>query len=86
MKLLIIFALILCGWIGETAYCHGKPGDRLTNEEPVWTGTPKLLRTHKYGKLYEIGENTTTMKLLHVYGNMYQMGFAHGTLLQAELQ
>ena len=26
------------------------------------------------------------MKLLHVYGNMYQMGFAHGALLRDELQ
>lgn len=25
------------------------------------------------------------MKLLHVYGNMYQMGFAHGYLLRDEL-
>jgi hypothetical protein len=25
------------------------------------------------------------MKLLHVYGNMYQMGFAHGELLKDEL-
>lgn len=25
------------------------------------------------------------MKLLHVYGDMYQMGFAHGTLLKEEL-
>ena len=25
------------------------------------------------------------MKLLHVYGDMYQMGFAHGSLLKAEV-
>lgn len=25
------------------------------------------------------------MKLLHVYGDMYQMGFAHGSLLKDEL-
>ena len=25
------------------------------------------------------------MKLLHVYGDMYQMGFAHGILLKEEL-
>ena len=25
------------------------------------------------------------MKLIHVYGNMYQMGFAHGALLKDEL-
>jgi hypothetical protein len=37
-----------------------------------------LIKTHKFGKLFEIGNGTTTMKLLYVYGNMYQMGFAHG--------
>lgn len=26
------------------------------------------------------------MKMIHVYGNMYQMGFAHGALLQDDLQ
>ena len=26
------------------------------------------------------------MKLLHVYGNMYQMGLAHGTLLREDAQ
>jgi hypothetical protein len=25
------------------------------------------------------------MKLLHLYGNMFQMGFAHGQLLKTEL-
>lgn len=44
-----------------------------------------MLRTHKYGKLFEVGSGTSKMKLLHVYGDMYQMGFAHGTLLKAEL-
>lgn len=33
-----------------------------------------------------MGTGTTVMKLLHVYGNMYQMGFAHGALLKDELQ
>lgn len=25
------------------------------------------------------------MKMVHVYGNMYEMGFAHGILLQDQL-
>jgi isopenicillin-N N-acyltransferase-like protein len=70
----------------ENAFCHGKPQSYYVNNETIWTGQPKLLRSHPHGKLYEIGEGTSTMKLLHVYGNMYEMGFAHGSLLQDELQ
>jgi isopenicillin-N N-acyltransferase-like protein len=69
-------------FISQSAYCHGKPGQYYNNSEPIWKDTPRLIKTHKFGKLYEIGTNTTTMKLLHVYGNMYEMGFAHGYLLR----
>lgn len=56
MKLLIPLVLSILVYTSLTAYCHGKPGDYLVNNEPVWKGEPKLIRTHEYGKLYEIGE------------------------------
>jgi hypothetical protein len=65
-----------------SAYCHSKPGGIHNNTNPVWTGPHKLLRSGQYGKLYEIGTGDSTMKLLHVYGNMYQMGYAQGELLK----
>lgn len=65
-----------------SAYCHGTPGAPHLNSLPIWNGQPRLLNQTAYGKLYEIGENTTAMKLLHVYGNSYQMGLAHGKLLK----
>jgi hypothetical protein len=71
--------------IVDSAYCHGKPGEYYVNNLPIWKGNPRLLKTHKYGKLYDVGEGSTSMKLIHVYGNMYQMGFAHGALLKEEL-
>lgn len=81
MKLYILLvACLVAACLG--AYCNGKPGAYEINNEPVWRGEPRLIKTHKFGKLYEVGEGTTTMKLLHVYGNMYQMGFAHGALLK----
>ncbi len=85
MKLYILL-LILLTYYGFCAYCNGKPGPYYVNNEPIWKETPRLVKTHKHGKLFEIGNGTTTMKLLHVYGNMYQMGFAHGALLRDELQ
>lgn len=67
---------------GLSAYCNGKPGPYYVNNELIWKEQPRLVKTHKHGKLYEIGTGTTTAKLLHVYGNMYQMGFAHGFLVR----
>lgn len=77
----LLLALFISASIA--AYCHGNPGAPHLNNNQIWKAQPRLLRKSTYGKLYEIGENTTTMKLLHVYGNMYQMGLAHGTLLKA---
>lgn len=83
MKLYILLVSVAClVCVGFSAYCNGKPGPYYVNNEPIWKGEPRLVKTHKYGKLFEIGNGTTTMKLLHVYGDMYQMGFAHGTLLR----
>lgn len=80
--ILTIFALILLTIPTFCAYCHGQPGEPHLNTQPIWSGKPKLIDKNKYGKLFEIGEGTNTMKLLHVYGNSYQMGLAHGTLLK----
>jgi hypothetical protein len=77
--LLIISSLLYCGF---SAYCNGKPGPYYVNNEPIWKEEPRLIKTHKFGKLFEIGNGSSTMKLLHVYGNMYQMGFAQGELLK----
>ena len=85
MKLYILLIACLVT-ISIGAYCNGKPGQYFVNNEPIWKQQPRLVKTHKFGKLFEIGNGTTTMKLLHVYGNMYQMGFAHGALLKDELQ
>lgn len=86
MKSIFLLALSFLFFIGLSTHCHGRPGQYYVNEQPVWTSQPTLLRTHKNGKLYEIGEGTTKMKLIHVYGNMYEMGFAHGYLLKDELK
>ena len=87
MSKIVCIALLFCliFELGTTAMCHGKPGQKFVNKEPVWKGQPRLLRSHTHGKLFEIGTGTTTMKLLRVYGNMYQMGFAQGFLLRDEL-
>jgi hypothetical protein len=84
MRLLLIILLnLLLLSLVNNAYCNGKPGQYFINEEPIWNGDSKLVKHHRYGQLHEIGTGTTTMKLLHVYGTMYQMGLAQGELLQS---
>lgn len=82
MRYLLLATLIT---ICLSAYCSGKPGAIHNNSNPIWAEKPTLLKTGRYGKLYQIGSGTTTMKLLHAYGNMYQMGLATGELLKTEL-
>ena len=84
-KLLIILLLLAVVKVSHSAYCHGNPGKYYENNEPVWNDEPKLLKKHQYGQLFEIGTGSTTMKLLHTYGNMYQMGLAQGVLLREEM-
>lgn len=79
LKNFLMFILVATALAAE---CHGQPGSRVINHNPTWKGEPRLLKVHSHGKLYEVGEGTTTTKLLHVFGDMYQMGFAHGTLLK----
>jgi hypothetical protein len=81
MIMRFLFGLMLIGCV-LAAECHGQPGARAINHNPTWSGEPRLLKTHKYGKLFEVGDGSTITKLLHVYGDMYQMGFAHGSLLK----
>jgi len=51
---LILLCLIL---VPETfgAYCNGKPGQYYVNNEPIWKSEPRLIKSHQYGKLYEVG-------------------------------
>lgn len=78
-KFVVLLALLA---VGLAAYCNGKPGAPHNNTSPIWKGTPKLLKTVENGKLYEIGSGDSAIKLIHVYGNMYQMGYAQGLLLK----
>lgn len=77
--------MLLVQWC-ENAYCNGKPGQYYTNSEPIWKEKSRLLKKHQYGQLHEIGEGTTAMKMVHVYGTMYQMGYAQGILLKEDIQ
>ncbi len=83
--LLLWLPWLLLSTCTNSAYCNGKPKDYLKNNEPIWSSEPTLLSRHDYGKLYSIGSSANKMHLLHVYGNMYQMGYAQGYLLRKEI-
>lgn len=83
--LLIILLVGACVQLASSAYCHGKPGNYYVNNEPIWSGQSTLIKKHQYGELHQIGTGSNQMKLLHVFGSMYQMGLAQGTLLKEDL-
>lgn len=86
MKALLIILLgLLLVELTLCAYCNGKPGNYYVNNEPIWSEKSLLLKRHQYGELHQIGTGSNQMKLIHVYGSMYQMGFAQGVLLKEDL-
>lgn len=78
-QILLLLSII---YVSSSAECHGNPGQKQVNLLPIWRGEPKHIKSHPNGKLYSIGDSQSKMKILHVYGNMYQMGLAHGLLLR----
>lgn len=86
MKALLIILLgILFAQPSTSAYCNGKPGNYYVNNEPIWSEKPTMVQRHQYGELHHIGTGSNQMKLIHVYGSMYQMGLAQGVLLKEDL-
>lgn len=63
--------------------CTGTP-----NLNPIYTDDPVLVKTVPNGKLYKMGNETVVPNvfLVQVWGTAYEMGYAHGQLLQAEIQ
>lgn len=60
--------------------CNGQ-----VNTIPVWTEDPKYVRSVPNGKLYIGGGGNDTFPVLHLYGTPYEMGYAQGQLMAAEL-
>jgi len=91
MKLTTLLAVTLAVALITTAhashFCGSHPGQILNNTKPFWDAEPHFLKEVKNGRMYEVGETSqnNTMKLLHVYGTMEEMGAAQGELLGDEL-
>jgi len=67
------------------AYCNGKPNpDAKPNENPIWSGTPTLLKSIPNGRLYQVGEGEDVIPVVHIWGTAYEKGVAHGTLMKAQ--
>lgn len=45
----IILSLLLIIQVVHTAYCNGKPKDYFVNNQPIWKGNGKLIKTNQYG-------------------------------------
>lgn len=58
------------------------------NNVPYYTEAPMLTKSVKNGKLYEVGDDkwNSTVKMIHVYGSDYEMGYAYGELLKDEIK
>jgi len=73
----------------EGAYCHGHPkADAHKNLLPFIENKPTLIKSTKNGKLFHLSSDSgdDALKILHVYGSAYEMGYAHGELLADELK
>jgi hypothetical protein len=70
----------------ECAGCNGKSTPGPPNENPIDLNPAwKLLKTAKNGKLFTVGTGDDALKVAHVWGNAYEMGYAEGQLLKDEM-
>nr|KAG5714795.1 hypothetical protein BaRGS_000283 [Batillaria attramentaria] len=52
------------------------------NRTPIYTAAPTLVKTISNGKRYTIGNGEDAFDIIHVWGTPYEMGRAHGQLMQ----
>ncbi|EFA74526.1 acid ceramidase-like protein [Heterostelium album PN500] len=76
--ILFIFSIFYSG--GVNAQCSGSP-----NPYPIYTEAAVLVNTSSHGKLYVTGPSDNLVNILNVYGTAYQRGFAHGSLMKAQV-
>lgn len=81
MRLLIAAAATALAAAQPTT-CSGTP-----NTLPLWTGQPSLVAKGVNGLKFTAAPANVTppVTVLHVYGSSYDMGFAYGNLMKAEI-
>jgi hypothetical protein len=56
------------------------------NTYPVWSGSPVFVRNNSHASLYTATDSFgRQLRILHMSGTPYEMGFAHGSLLKDDI-
>jgi len=80
-KLILIFISVFIILVKGQQQCQGKP-----NNNGFSTDAPIFNSSSDHGKLYYQKAIEPAIRVLHVYGKPYDMGFAHGKLLKNDIQ
>ncbi|XP_070541872.1 protein dcd1A-like [Ptychodera flava] len=65
--------------------CHAGPDPHAKpNLNPIQTDPPVFVRQTENAKLYTVGKGDDIINVLHLWGNPYERGFAHGTIMKEE--
>jgi len=63
--------------------CTGAPKpDAKPNLNQIYTSPPTFVKSVANGSLYYVGDGEDQINVVHLWGNAYQRGFAHGLLMQ----
>ncbi|EDQ90047.1 uncharacterized protein MONBRDRAFT_36634 [Monosiga brevicollis MX1] len=78
-----LVALVALAPVAIRADCPGTP-----NLRPIYSSDPVLVKSIENASLYHVGtgENGTTLRVLHLYGSPYAMGYAQGQLLADDIK
>eukprot|EP01132_Coremiostelium_polycephalum_P004853 gene4853-6049_t len=79
--LLLIGCIFIDTIKSQSSNCPGQ-----NNPFPIYTDTPVFVTSTQNGQLFTSGPASNTINVLHLYGNPYDMGVAHGQLLQNQIQ
>jgi hypothetical protein len=85
MRLLIVCVIAALVAPSLSAECHGKPSpEAQPNVLKISTDAPVFVKSAKNAKLYHVGEAEDMIKVVHLWGSPYEMGFAHGTIVKED--
>lgn len=84
-RLAVVVAVLAQVGGSKSAECHAKPNPNATqNMNTILTMPPQFVSQIKNAKLYSVGGAPGTnnaVDLVHLYGTPYEMGYAHGSIL-----
>ena len=86
MTLFVVALVSFLAYTGFSAHCSPNPSDGVVNTKGYVDANYQLINEVTNGKLFLSGPSEQQLYVAHLYGSPYEMGYAHGKLLDGIVQ